>query len=319
MNNFRYARSLKVPVSLIWFSLVPVACTEPVPEEVEGPQEEGFSRFPAITPTQDLAPDNGPNPWISGSGGEASVGGGFGTQSSGGTSSHVDPGADPNDNPDSDSESAPHGTGGGGNQVIDSSEPDSSESDQEVDEEEPNEPEPLLQRRFIRYLEGEGTDKLLEVWGEAGVSPIECRVEIYSNGGTDPWRSIPLPGEFPVDGGLTLCSLPESHPECTAPLSGSLYNGNDALVLVCGDVVMDSFGRVGEDPGVAWTSDDKSLSSEGQELIRCGESPRVDPFAPFALADEWVLVENGESPEDARLKCEQLGAPKEGGAGASAL
>lgn len=180
-------------------------------------------------------------------------------------------------------------------------------------------PLPLLERRLDRYMEGEGSDKLLGFWGEAGVSPVECRIEIYSNGGVEPWRTIILPSEFPADGLLTLCSVPENHPECTANMSGSLYNGNDALVVRCGDVVLDSFGRVGEDPGVAWSSEDGALRSEGQDLLRCGVAPRTDPFAPFSIVDEWVRAENGENPEEARLRCALFEVPVAGGAGAPAL
>lgn len=82
---------------------------------------------------------------------------------------------------------------------------------------------------------------------------------------------------------------------------------------------MDSFGRIGEDPGVAWTGADETLRSEGQDLLRCGETPRTDPFAAFFLADDWVLIENGESLEAARQKCALFEAPVEGGAGAFAL
>lgn len=314
MNTFRFAYFVKIPANFLVFALVLTACGQHPAETTQEPPEDGFSRYPETNPAQEQAPDVGPNPWVSGLPGDPSEGGALDGQSGGDGNSPGTSGADaePNIDPDLDSDGSPQGTvsvapGNAGQDGRDS----------EIDEDQQVEPA-LLQRRFVRYLEGEGTDKLLGLFGESGISPVECRVEIYSNGGTEPWRSIPLPHEFPHDGNLTLCSLPEKHPECTASISGSLYNGNDALVLVCGDKLMDSIGRVGEDPGVAWTSADKTLRTEGQDLARCGDEPRRDPFAPFDLFGAWVRVENGESPEEARLKCEQLGAP-EGGAGAPAL
>lgn len=296
----------------IGLALSPAACGRPETVDEPAPLADGVSRYPVTDPAQVVAPETGSNPWISGfdegtaSGGRPSAEGSSGGSSP--ASNDSDPGSDPEKNPLADA------SDGGAGEISDPDEPDP-----EVDLDQPVEPDPILVRRLVRYLEGEGSDKLLGFFGEAGVSPVECRVEIYSNGGTSPWRSIPLPNEFPEGGSLTLCSLPESHPECTANLSGSLYNGNDALVLVCGDIVMDVFGRVGEDPGEAWTNEDETLSTEGQDLVRCGDDTRLDPFSPFELVGHWVRVENGESPEEARMKCGQFGAPPEGGAGAFAL
>lgn len=309
MHSFRQLYILALLVSLSFFA-GSAACNPPAPNEDTPPPEDGFSRFPAVEPGLETTPEVGQNPWIVGFGGANPTEGGptgdqFGQEhASGNAAGGADSGAD-------------GATGGARTNEI-----EGGSVEVPVGSGAAGDPEgalPLIERRLVRYLEGDGSDKLLGLWGEAGISPVECRIEIYSNGGVTPWRTIPLPNEFPEGGFLTLCSIPENHPECTVSMSGSLYNGNDALLLMCGEVVMDSFGRVGEDPGAAWTSNDETLSSEGQDLLRCGETPRTDPFAAFFLADDWVLIQNGESLEEARLKCAPFEAPIDGGAGAFAL
>jgi hypothetical protein len=287
----------------------PVACGRSEAEQERLPTPGAFSRFPAADlPTgTDSAPEVAENPWLSGFGGasvpEFAPEGEIPLEGVGANHSQAIPVDSAGDLLPPEETSGERGSGG-------------SDSTSVV---EVGEPELLLERRLERYLEGEGSDKLLGITGQAGVSPVACRIEIYSNGGTSPWRTIPLPDEFPPNGTLTLCSIPESHPECTVTMSGSLYNGNDALVLWCDEVVMDAFGRVGEDPGTAWTSADETLRSEGQDLVRCAGGNRSDPFSPFELGEEWIRNENGESPEEARQRCSLFEAPGEGGAAAFTL
>lgn len=302
MHPRRHAGSLTLALASLGLFVGHAGCDRPDPDDGSLLPPDGFSRYPAAEPIVELTPETQENPWIVGFGG---AGPSRNSQSA-----------------DEINEGKLSGGSTGTAGVLEANEPDeplAEEPTEEVSMGGPESPKPLLERRLVRYLEGEGSDKLLGFWGEPGASPVECRVEIYSNGGTSPWRTINLPNEFPQGGSLTVCSLPDDHPECTASLSGSLYNGNDALVVSCGQVVMDSFGRVGEDPGVAWTSEDEALRSEGQDLVRCGQTRRLDPYGAFALEDEWTRVQNGESPEDARSRCASLEAPGEGGAGAFPL
>ena len=75
-------------------------------------------------------------------------------------------------------------------------------------------------------------------------------------------------------------------------LSGSLsHNGDDAYVLYKGDTIVDSFGRVGEDPGSEWGSG--LNSTKDNTLVRLssvttGDIVVNDAFDP---ADEWVGYE----------------------------
>lgn len=170
---------------------------------------------------------------------------------------------------------------------------------------------PLLERRFDLYLEGEGSDKRLDIWGEPGTSPTPCRVEVFTNGAFQPRRSILLVDVFPEDGFVRLCSDAAWVEGCTEEMSGSLFNGNDALVLSCGNQVMDSLGTVGEDPGRAWSED--GVSTENQTLLRCTDRVDRDPSDETVLTSNWVTWSPDETEEEARIACETA-PPSMGGA-----
>ena len=165
---------------------------------------------------------------------------------------------------------------------------------------------PFLVRRFEQYAEGKGSDKMLVISGELGTSQYPCTVEMYSNGGTTPWRRFPLPDTFPEEGTISLCTATMVYASCSHEMTGSVFNGNDALVIRCEATLMDSFGRVGEDPGVAWIGTmNAQVRSEGQHLVRCGSGSErdTDPSDYFDVSAHWVKREVSEAPADARSRC----------------
>lgn len=118
------------------------------------------------------------------------------------------------------------------------------------------------------YVEGSGNNKALELYnpGSAAVNLTGYRLRVFFNGSISS-TNINLSGI--VSPGSTFVVV---HSAATADLrdlanliSGSAaWNGNDAIVLEKEGVVIDSFGRVGENPGVAWiangvTTLDRSL------------------------------------------------------------
>jgi hypothetical protein len=179
---------------------------------------------------------------------------------------------------------------------------------------EPIKPAPRL--RFYEYFEGSGSAKALGVENLNNEEALDCRVEIYSNGGTDPWRLLPISLVSASPGRAVLCTTSLSRPDCTDPIGGSTFNGNDALILRCSDQIMDSFGRVGEDPGDAWGGRSAAdLTSQDQRLLRCSDGPDLDPFDAFFL-DDWVPWGEGEDEATARERCDSApgglgGAPTE--------
>lgn len=171
----------------------------------------------------------------------------------------------------------------------------------------------LPELRLIEYWEGPGSLKVLGMRNTGEVPARDCLIEIYSNGGTSPWRSLVLP-ELASDEATFLCTSAVERSDCSHPLGTSTFNGNDALVVRCGDEVTDSMGRVGEDPGEAWTSPSRpELRSQDARLWRCGVNADVDPFDPFLIAEDWERVDDGAVVGVAFLGC-SLGPDGLGGA-----
>lgn len=75
---------------------------------------------------------------------------------------------------------------------------------------------------------------------------------------------------------------------CDITISTISHNGDDAYDLVCGGVVLDTFGRIGEDPGTEWTGG--GLSTVDHVLQRrctvtMGDTVGGDVFDPSV---EWT-------------------------------
>jgi hypothetical protein len=104
--------------------------------------------------------------------------------------------------------------------------------------------------------------------------------------------------------------------DCDGALSGSLYNGNDALVVECDSAVVDSFGQVGFDPGKGWQSKrDPEVSTMDVRLLRCDESTDTEPSDEFELDSGWAVWPLGEEKQAALMRCLEMQSPGQGGAG----
>ena len=143
------------------------------------------------------------------------------------------------------------------------------------------------------YVEGSGFNKALELYngGADTVSLDGYRLERYSNGGTDASGVLELDGESLAAGAVLVIVSSQAG----APLNGLgdissgviSHNGDDAYVLRDADGVVDSFGRVGEDPGSAWGSGDTTTVNQTLrrlETVTTGDTVIDDAFDP---ADQW--------------------------------
>jgi predicted extracellular nuclease len=145
------------------------------------------------------------------------------------------------------------------------------------------------------YVEGSGDNKAIEIFNgtEDAVNLGAYTLQRYSNGSTIP-TAIALPAINLARGAthVIVCSLADAALLAYAnQTSANLnFNGNDALVLVVGgSTVVDSFGRVGEDPGTAWTCSSGSTlnhSMRRMSSICSGDTAPADAFNPCA---GWVF------------------------------
>lgn len=151
---------------------------------------------------------------------------------------------------------------------------------------------------FSEYVEGSSNNKAIEIYnaGTADAALSLCQVEIYSNGSATVSFTKPLgmttlaPGDVFVlcdnnfdAGSIGLCDL-------TA--TGTFWNGDDAVALVCGGVTLDVIGQIGVDPGSAWTTGGVSTANDTMRRlcsVTSGDTNGSDAFDPSL---EWTSAGN---------------------------
>lgn len=275
--------------------LVQVACRSGESSQ-SVPPHPGAAVFPAASVTSSASTeDTTNNPWLHGFGGGLPVPTGAP--------------ADSAQSPDrSAHETRPAAVGASDGSTSSSSDPSGSADDEA---EQTSEESPSLQ--LVEYFEGKGSDKLLAVHNLGTTEHGTCFVDVYVNGGIAPWRSMPIV-PFPHPGAtVVLCSEAFTERFCDGTISGSTFNGNDALVLRCEGKVTDSFGQVGHDPETGWKSTvSPGKSTKDARWIRCGR-PDLEPSDPFDLDAAWILGDPKEPFAAAQTRCAP--APGEGGAG----
>lgn len=258
------------------------ACSEPGPVTDSAIGSAGASVWP---PLSDVSPDEvtqEPNPWMDGWGGATGAPTSIDSlpQGAGGSLSSAEGGER--------DFLAPQETWPPAPVAPQEDETGDGDDDQGTSEgQAPSTPRLLLRG----YREGSGNDKLLTLEYLTSGDAASCVLEVYSNGNTTPWRSLPIPARAEEQdvSTVTLCTKAAPESPCDGLFSSSPYNGNDALVLSCDGTVIDSLGRVGEDPGEAWLSPtDPLLTTRDVDLVRCGEVADVDPTDRVVLDGTWA-------------------------------
>jgi len=145
------------------------------------------------------------------------------------------------------------------------------------------------------YVEGSSLNKAVEIFNGTGgtVDLGAYTVRVYFNGATSGGTTIPLSGSLAdgstwvvADDGASAAILDVTDQTTTS----SLWNGDDAVVLLRGTDVVDSFGRLGEDPGSGWGDDTTNEFTADRTLRRMaavctGDTTPDDAFDP---ATEWT-------------------------------
>lgn len=147
------------------------------------------------------------------------------------------------------------------------------------------------------YVEGSSNNKYIEIYNGTGaaVDLSDYQLIQYNNGSVTPFYIATLSGTL-ANG----ASIVYRHPSATVILIGSTlnqnlmgFNGDDAMVLykISTASNVDIFGRIGEDPGAAWTSG--SFTTVNKTLRRKSSvsgGVTVNPSSGFpTLATEWDM------------------------------
>ena len=144
------------------------------------------------------------------------------------------------------------------------------------------------------YVEGSSNNKAIEIYNGTGktVNLGDYSVELYLNGSKEAGKIETLSGELKHDETFVIVnsSAGDVLKSKADKLSTSAtnHNGDDAIILKHNDEVIDSVGKVGEDPGSSW--ENNGASTLDMTLIRKpsisqGDNNINDEFDP---SSEWI-------------------------------
>ncbi|WP_344292745.1 ExeM/NucH family extracellular endonuclease [Agromyces neolithicus] len=143
------------------------------------------------------------------------------------------------------------------------------------------------------YVEGSSFNKAVEIYNptEASVDLSQYALRQYSNGNTTTSLNQVLNGTLAAGDTFVFAQATAAAAILAVAdqtTGTGLFNGDDALILVKGETVVDSLGQVGFDPGSQWGTD---LTSTADNTLRrlasvcVGDTNPNDVFDPAA---EWV-------------------------------
>lgn len=148
------------------------------------------------------------------------------------------------------------------------------------------------------YVEGSGSEKYIEIYNGTGVSVnlSDYRLRLYANGSATTTNDVLLSGTL-ADGQVVVYKNTASTLFAGINNASVNFNGDDAIVLykVSTNSNIDIFGRIGNDPGTAWTTTgystlDKTLR---RKINICGGvtvNPTGTGIGAFTtLATEWDI------------------------------
>jgi hypothetical protein len=141
---------------------------------------------------------------------------------------------------------------------------------------------------FSEYVEGSGSFKALEIYALASSSLEGCELQTYFNGKLEPSR-LALHGSLSQGSVQVLCSsaLATAQPSLCDRSTSLTFNGDDALALSCGGILLDVIGQIGVDPGDAWAA---GATADHTLRRRCSVMAGLrDGSQPFEPDAEWLV------------------------------
>jgi len=145
---------------------------------------------------------------------------------------------------------------------------------------------------FSEYIEGSSNNKAVEIYNPTNrsINLSNYTISLYMNGAHTPSTNISLSGTVNSHDVFIVCNSSASQAiknKCDLQKSNLDFNGDDAIALKDSSVIIDTIGRIGEDPGDEWGSD--LTSTKDNTLVRkcgisCGDPNGSDVFNP---AVEW--------------------------------
>ncbi|MDO6428830.1 ExeM/NucH family extracellular endonuclease [Thalassotalea sp. 1_MG-2023] len=141
------------------------------------------------------------------------------------------------------------------------------------------------------YVEGSSYNKAVELFNTSDqtVDLSQYQLALYFNGNSTAGNTINLNGTIAAKSTFVIAHRDIDNSVTTQLSTGSLlFNGDDAIVLKKANVVVDSIGKVGQDPGSEWGN--SLTSTKDNTLVRKSfvSSGDTNPNDEFNPADQWI-------------------------------
>lgn len=141
------------------------------------------------------------------------------------------------------------------------------------------------------YVEGSSNNKAIELFNTSETDSVDLSqavVELYFNGKTTVGQTITLEGELAPKATYVLANsaaADEIKDKAQLETSKLAFNGDDAVVLKLNNVVVDSIGQIGTDPGSAWNAN--GVTFKDNTVRRNEVTTDTDTSDDFASTDSW--------------------------------
>lgn len=147
------------------------------------------------------------------------------------------------------------------------------------------------------YIEGSSNNKAVELYNgtDQTIDLAAYELAVYFNGSVSAGLTLNLtgsvaPGDVYVVAHSSAAEAVLNQADFTT--GAGLFNGDDAIVLMNGGVVIDSLGQVGFDPGSEWGSGDTSTQNNTLRRLASIDAGDTDPADAFDPAVQWAGFAN---------------------------
>ncbi len=150
---------------------------------------------------------------------------------------------------------------------------------------------------FSEYIEGSSNNKALEIYNDTGaeVDLSAYEIQFFFNGSSTAGATLNLTGTvadgdvYVVAHGSAVTGILD---QADFTSSVGFYNGDDAITLLNGGVVVDAIGQIGVDPGSEWGTGDTSTQNNTLRRLESVTEGDTDAYDSFDPASQWTGFAN---------------------------
>jgi predicted extracellular nuclease len=145
---------------------------------------------------------------------------------------------------------------------------------------------------FSEYIEGSSNNKALEIFNgtDAAIDLAAYEVQFFFNGSLSAGFTYNLNGTLSAGEVYVLAHSSANADilaQADATSGAGFYNGDDAVVLLRGGVVIDAIGQIGTDPGSAWGTAPVTTANATLRRLASVNEGDADAYDAFDPSLQW--------------------------------